>query len=336
MNRSTLRAGAATRHLAVLLLLVLALALPAAASLPGNRLVLDWATYNPASLVLREFGWLEEEFAPDGIQVEWVFSVGSAAANEALRSRAVHFAATAGIAALNARAQGTPLISIYIYSQPEWTAIVVPPDSPLESVADLEGKRVAAFVGTDPWFFLLRAIQGHGLPVRAVNVLNIPHPEGRTALERGDIAAWAGLDPIMGDLLVSRGYRLLYRNPDLNTWGTLNVLESFAAEHPDIVRRVLARYEQARRWAVENPEGTIDLLAKAAGISRSVAEDVLRERTAFPHPVPDERVYNTLAGTVPLLREIPNNLAPWADVERALNTLLVPVFIEDVLAAQPN
>ena len=65
---------------------------------------LDYAYYNPSSLVLRRFGWLEEALQEQGIGVEWVFSAGSNKANEYLRSEAIDFGSTAGAAALLARA----------------------------------------------------------------------------------------------------------------------------------------------------------------------------------------------------------------------------------------
>ena len=164
-----------------------------------------------------------------------MFSLGSAPANELLRSRAVDFASTAGASALNAAAQGVPLKSVYIFSKPEWTALVTRPDSGITSVSDLKGKRVAAYAGTDPWFFLFRALEAHGLSNRDVTIVNIPHPEGRIALERGDVDAWAGLDPHMADVEIQNGFVLFHRNPDYNTYGTLNVLEDTLRNHPDIV-----------------------------------------------------------------------------------------------------
>ena len=321
--------------LAVAAALLLALLLvPVAHGHEVTEISLDWATYSPTSLVLKKFGWVEEEFAKDGIRVKWVYSVGSAAANESLRYRAVDFASTAGAAALNARAQGVPLKSVYIYAKPEWAALVTRPDTGIRSVADLKGKKVAAYVGTDPWFFLLRALEVHGLSSRDVTIVNIPHPEGRIALERGDVDAWAGLDPHMADVELRRGYVLFYRNPDFNTYGTLNVLEDFLRDHPDIVRRVIALYERARLWTLEHPEEAAQILAEAGQIDIEVARLELFQRMDFTNPVPGQHVYETLKGTVPLLRAIPNNLPRWANPDQALDTMLVTEHIEAVLAGQ--
>src|SRR5215212_3258648 len=80
---------------------------------------LDYAYYNPSSLALRRFAWLEESLQEQGIGVEWVLSAGSNKANEYLRSEAVDFGSTAGAAALLARANGSPIKTVYIYSKPE-------------------------------------------------------------------------------------------------------------------------------------------------------------------------------------------------------------------------
>ena len=71
---------------------------------------------------------------------------------------------------------------------------------------------------------------------------------------RGDVDAWAGLDPLMASAEVEEGAKLFFRNPAANSWGVLNTSETFAAEHPDIVKRVLAAYEKAREWSLANPD----------------------------------------------------------------------------------
>src|SRR3569833_294792 len=85
---------------------------------------LDWATYNPVSIVLKERGLLEKEFAKDGIAIRWVQTLGSNKALEFLNAGSIDFGSTAGSAALLAKINGNPIKSIYVYSRPEWTALV--------------------------------------------------------------------------------------------------------------------------------------------------------------------------------------------------------------------
>ncbi len=264
---------------------------------------LDWATYNPSSLVLKKFGWLEEELGKDGIRVTWLYSAGSNKANEALASGSADLASTAGAAALLARTNGVPLHTVYVYSKPEWTALVVPKGSPLTSVSQLKGKKVAATRGTDPFFFLLRSLKEAGLSQSDVEIVNLQHSDGRLALERGNVDAWAGLDPHMAAAELRGGARLLYRNVDFNTYGTLNAREDFALKYPALLKRVLGQYERARLWILAHPDEAVALLAEAGKIDLDVARKQLLERTGLTTGVgaPDEALRRALEAVVPLL-----------------------------------
>ena len=239
---------------------------------------IDWATYNPVSLVLRDQKLLETEFAKDGIGIRWVQSAGSNKALEFLNAGSLDLGSTAGAAALIAKVNGNPLKSIYVYSRPEWTALVTQSGSAIKTVADLKGQRIAVTRGTDPHIFLVRALAEAGLTEKDVKLVLLQHADGRTAMERGDVAAWAGLDPMMAAAEVESGARLFYRKPDANTWGVLNVREEFAAANPDIVRRVLTVYETARKWSVAHPAELNAALVAAAKLPAPVIAKQL-ERT---------------------------------------------------------
>ncbi|MET1085685.1 MAG: aliphatic sulfonate ABC transporter substrate-binding protein [Arthrobacter sp.] len=244
----------------------------------GGTLNIDFATYNPLSLVIKDQGWLEASLKEQGVTVNWIQSAGSNKANEALRSGAIDVGSTAGSAALLARANGSAIKTIDIYSQPEWAALVVPAASGISSVADLKGKSVAATKGTDPYFFLLQALEQAGLKPGDVTVQNLQHADGRTALENGSVQAWSGLDPIMAGA-EQKGARLFYRNLDFNTYGFLNATESFLKDKPELAQAVVNAYEKARAWAAENPDQTAQILADVAGLDLAVAKTVVLERS---------------------------------------------------------
>ena len=192
-----------------------------------------------------------------------MLSLGSNKALEFLSGNSVDFGSSAGAAALLGKANGNPVKSIYVYSKPEWTALVTLKDAPIHSVADLRGKRIAVTKGTDPYIFLVRALASHGLKVQDVKTVLLQHPDGKVALERGDVDAWAGLDPYMAQTELEKGSRLFYRNADFNTYGVLNVREDFAAAHADIIERVLTVYEKARLWSLAHPDELEAIVAKA-------------------------------------------------------------------------
>ena len=245
---------------------------------------LDYAYYNPVSLVLKNKGFLEQDLAPDGIAVEWTQSLGSNKALELLNSKSVDFGSTAGAAALIGKANGNPIKAIYVYSRPEWTALVVRKDSPIQTVQELKGKKIAVTRGTDPHIFLLRALHEAGMTEKDVQLVVLQHPEGRIALEKGDVDAWAGLDPMMAQTEIQQGSRLLYRNVNFNSYGVLDVREEFARQYPQYVERVLASYEKARIWAIQNPDDFRKLFAETAKLDDSVVAKVL-QRTDLGNPI---------------------------------------------------
>jgi sulfonate transport system substrate-binding protein len=244
-----------------------------------SEIRVDWATYNPVSLILKQKGMLEKEFAKDGIRIVWVQSAGSNKALEYLNAGSIDFGSTAGSAALVARINGNPIKSIYVYSRPEWTALVTTKDSKIATVADLKGKRVAVTRGTDPHIFLVRALLGAGLSEKDITPVLLQHADGKTALIRGDIDAWAGLDPMMAQAEIEDGAKLFFRKPDANSWGILNVREQFLKENPQIVQRVLATYEEARKYSLANYDELKKSLVTATKLPDEVADKQLKERT---------------------------------------------------------
>jgi sulfonate transport system substrate-binding protein len=300
-----------------------AASLPLGARAAGlDKLGLDYAYYNPPSLVLKSKGWLEEALSKRGTSVEWVLSLGSNKANQYLQAGAVQFGSTAGSAALLARANGSPIKTVFLYSRPEWTALVVGKDSAIKSVKELKDKKVAATRGTDPWFFLLRSLQANGLQPTDVQLVDLQHPDGRTALERGQVDAWAGLDPHMAATQLDAGSRLLYRNVAFNTWGALNVREDFLVQHADVAAIVLQQYERARKYAATHVDETAGLLSDASKVERRVADLQLRERTTYPgNGTPGTDYHDAIAGVVPLIRA--DKLAkPDADLDGAVAALI--------------
>ncbi len=305
--------------------------LPTAAyAAPPREVRLDYAYYAPTSLVLKQQGLLEKALEPQGISVKWVFSQGSNRSLEYLNGGSTDFASTAGLAAVLSRANGAPIKTIYVASRPEWTALVVPKDSPIQSVADLKGKKIAATKGTDPFLFLLQSLQKAGLNKNDVEIVHLQHPDGRVALERGDVQAWAGLDPLMASSELQAGSRLLYRNRDFNSYSVLSVTETFAKEQPELIEQVIAAYEQARQWAIANPDALAQLLADEAKLPLEVAKLQL-SRTDFSNSQPGAEHINALKAAAPILLE-EGLVRPGTDVAGVVDQLITPQLAAKVIA----
>jgi len=298
----------------------------------ATTLTIDFATYNPLSLIIKDQGWLEDALGDD-VTVNWVQSAGSNKANEALRAGAVDVGSTAGSAALLARANGSPIKTIDIYSQPDWAAILVPAGSPISSVEDLRGKHIAATKGTDPYFFLLQALEANGVGLDEVTIENLQHADGKTALESGAVDAWSGLDPLLSASVVDAGSTVIYDNIGFNSYGFLNATESFLQKSPDLAQLVVNAYEKARAWAIANPEETAQILADAAGIDVAIATNVISERTNLDvDPVPGQAQLDVLSVIGPIFVDT-GDVTDQSKIDTALSELLEPSYAE---AADPD
>ncbi|MBO7705361.1 MAG: aliphatic sulfonate ABC transporter substrate-binding protein [Acinetobacter sp.] len=293
-----------------------------------NTLKLDYAYYAPTSLVVKEQKLLEK--ALPKTEIKWVFSQGSNRSLEYLNSGSVDFASTAGLAAVLSRANGSPIKTVYIQSQPEWTALVVAKNSQIKSLKDLKGKKIAATKGTDPFLFTLQALDTVGLNKRDVQLVQLQHPDGKTALERGQVDAWAGLDPLMASAQVQSGAKLLYRNIGFNSYSVLSVKESFTQQSPEAIEAVIKAYEQARKWAKANPEKLAELLARESKLPLNVAKLQL-SRTNFDQNIPSAKQIAELQKSGGILNE-EDLVRKGTNVNQIVTQLFKPQYAQKVVS----
>ncbi|MDO9589965.1 MAG: aliphatic sulfonate ABC transporter substrate-binding protein [Microcella sp.] len=297
----------------------------------SSTLTLDFATYNPLSLIIKDQGWLEAELG-DEVAVTWVQSAGSNKANEALRAGAIDLGSTAGSAALLARSNGSPIQTIGIYTQPNWAALLVPTGSDIGSVEELAGRTVAATKGTDPYFFLLQALGEAGLGLDDISLQNLQHADGKTALETGAVDAWSGLDPLLSTSVANGAAEIIYDNVAFNSYGFLNATEEFITNHPDLAQLVVDAYEKARAWALENPDETAAILAEVAGIDLAIAEATIERTVIDTDNVPGEQHRAVLAVIGPIFVES-GDVSNQQLIDDALEVLFNDTFAR---AADPN
>lgn len=267
------------------------------------KVTLDWATYNPVGMVLKAKGWLEEDLGRDGIAVEWTKVAGGPQSIGLINAGKADFGTTAGSAGLVGKIDGAAIKAIYVISKPEWTAVVVPANSAIRTVADLKGKRIAAGRRTDPQLVLARILEDNGVALSEVTFVFMSHPDGKLAMDSGSVDAWAGLDPMMAQSEVDGTGRLLARAPDYNSYGLLIVSSPFAAAHPATVRRVLAAYEKARLWAIAHPDDVVAMLAESTGLPKPVIVRQM-ERIDLSNPVIGARQRDTIIASGQVMQKL--------------------------------
>ncbi len=197
-------------------------------------------------------------------------------------------------------------------------------DTGISKVEDLKGKSIAVTRGTDPHIFLVRALADAGLAEKDVKLVLLQHADGKLALQRGDVDAWAGLDPLMASAELENGDVLFHRNPANNSWGILNVREEFAKEHPEAVKTVIGAYEKARAKAQAEPAALKAALVAATKLPDAVIARQL-ERTELTHSRIGDAQRETIEAAG-LALQAAGVVKPEVDVKGVVSQLIDPSF----------
>jgi sulfonate transport system substrate-binding protein len=147
-------------------------------------------------VLLKGKGIHDKKFEAIGYSVEWTEFPGGPQLLEALNAGAVDFGSTGETPPIFAQAANAPLVYIaHEPPAPRGEAILVPKDSPIKSVADLKGKKVAFNKGSNVHYLLVKALEEAGLTYADVEPSFLAPADGRAAFEKGAVDAWVIWDP---------------------------------------------------------------------------------------------------------------------------------------------
>jgi len=196
-------------------------ALAAALALAGSAASLPaWAQKNDKVFrighqkgwlsLLKARGTLEKRLTPLGVSVTWTEFNAGPVQLEALNVGSIDFGDVGEAPPIFAQAAGAPLVYAgATVPRPGVEAVVVPKDSPIRSVADLKGKRVAYNKGSNVQYFLVKLLEKHGLKYSDVQSVFLAPPDARAAFEKGAVDAWVIWDPFLAAAQKTLDARLL-------------------------------------------------------------------------------------------------------------------------------
>jgi sulfonate transport system substrate-binding protein len=211
-------------------------------------------------------GLLEEEFRKDGIKVEWsLFKGAGPAVNESFANDLLDFALLGDVAFIINKSGGLKTRLIAGGAPAGNSYIAVPSDSSITSVAQLKGKKVAIFKGTVYSLVFARIVARYGLTEKDFKVYNLDPASAAAALKSKDIDA--GLFGSDVFTLTTQGVgKIIDSTRDDKTSkfasGVL-VTEKFAAEYPDIAKRVVKVWLQAAKWGSGNRDAAFQVWTKS-------------------------------------------------------------------------
>jgi sulfonate transport system substrate-binding protein len=245
-------------------------------------------------LVLKERGTLEPLLKASNVSVEWSEFPSGPPMMEALHAGKIDFGVAGEAPPVFAQASDAPIV--YVGSDPpspRAEAILVRKASPIQSLADLKGKKIALNRGSNVHYFLAKALEAAAIPYDQVTLEFLPPADARAAFESGAVDAWVIWDPFLSSALRSTDSRILRDATGLaeNVPYYLATRE-FAVRHGDVVKALEGAIRDVDAYVGANPHDVAALLAPKIGMQAEAIEDSLARNTFAIGAISPEIVAN--------------------------------------------
>ena len=263
-------------------------------------------------------GSLEKKLAPLGLAVKWVEFPAGPQLLEGLNVGAVDVGFVGEAPPIFAQAAGARFVYVgYDPAAPEAEAIVVPKDSPIKSVAELKGKKVALNKGSNVHYLIVKALEKQGLKFSDIQAVYLPPADARAAFERGAVDAWVIWDPFLAAVEKQSGARLLQDGRGLvNNYAYYLAERGFAEKHPQVIQALFEDNQAQANYVKANLKAAAAVIAPLQGLEPEVVEKSLT-RYQF--------------GVKPLNAAVAAEQQKIADTFHALGLIPKPIRVADAL-----
>lgn len=231
------------------------------------------------SLVLAKSHQLLEKQFPN-TKISWVEFPAGPQMLEALNVGSIDLGSTGDIPPIFAQAAGADLLYVGMEPpKPEAEVILVREDSPVKTVADLKGRKVAFQKGSSAHNTLLRALQREGLKLTDIKPTYLTPADARAAFQQGNVDAWTIWDPYYSAALLEGGVRVLADSYGLEKTGFFYLASRpYTDAHGTFIRQVLDVLTKADALTISERAQSVTLLANAVGLPEKVIETALDHR----------------------------------------------------------
>jgi NitT/TauT family transport system substrate-binding protein len=203
-------------------------------------------------------------FKQERLRLETQFAEGGAAIIPSVQKGDTQFGFGNTISLFIARARGLqlPIVAAGQVSPEEEsedeTAIMVPRDSPIRRIQDLEGKKIAVNTLQNIATLSIEAsLDAAGVDPKSIEFLEVPFPESLPAIQSGKVDAAFFGEPFT-TLADRAGARVIFRpfsaGVPRGQIGAYMTSESYAEENSDVVERFARAIERSNRYVIENPD----------------------------------------------------------------------------------
>jgi sulfonate transport system substrate-binding protein len=234
-------------------------------------------------VILKANGELEKALAPLDVMISWHEFTSGLPLLEAVNISSIDFGAdVADTVPIFAQAAGAKLA--YVAEEaasPSAQAILVPQGSPVKTLADLKGKKVAVTKGAGSHFLLLAALAKVGLSFKDITPAYLTPADGRAALVSNNVDAWVAWDPFLTSASRQSGGHILTDGSNgLASYKRYYVAAAdFADRHSDVLNVIFGKLAETGKWVKAHPADAASLLAGLWGIDAATVEEANSHRS---------------------------------------------------------
>lgn len=230
--------------------------------------------------IMKERGGLEERLEKLNYTVEWVEFPGGPQLLEAMNVGSIDIGHTGEAPPIFAQAAGTDLVYLgHSPESPEAESVLVPENSPIQTPADLIGKKVALNKGSNVHYLLVKLLEKEGINYSDIEVVFLPPADARAAFEKGSVDAWVIWEPFYSAAQLATKARVLADGTGLvKNYEFYLASRSFAEKHKEAIDAVLDQLDETDAWAGANLKEVAELLSPALSLDVAVLEQALSHR----------------------------------------------------------
>lgn len=236
--------------------------------------------------IIRTRGDLDKRLKEQGLDIDWTFFQSGPPMLEAMNTGSLDWGVVGDTPPIFAQAAGTQFYYLGRTLQgPKTQDIVVLKDSPIQTAADLKGKKVALQKGSSAHYLLISTLRNNNVPIETVDIVSLSPSDARAAFEQGKVDAWAIWDPFLAVIEQTGKVRKLNLGQDRS--GFILASQKFVQEQPDLVKRILQETKTNQAWAQQNTKAIAQQFAQQLGIEAATLEIVTDRRKWELTPIDD-------------------------------------------------
>jgi sulfonate transport system substrate-binding protein len=277
------------RHMTVATIMVLMALAPSALTQNADNVVrIGYQKYGTLVL-LKARGSLEKRLAPLHVEVKWTDFPAGPQLLEGLNVGAIDFGIAGEAPPIFAQAAGADLV--YVGYEPPASAgeaILVPQDSPIKTVPELKGKKVALNKGSNVHFLLVKLLEQAGVNYKDIDTIFLTPADARAAFERGSVDAWAIWEPFLAAAQRQTGARILADgNGVVSNHQFFLAARSYAKKREDVIAIIIDELAKVDEWAKTDTKAAAAALQPQIGLDQATLELALSRGGYGVAPVND-------------------------------------------------